>query len=323
MGAAATLPPGASAADWVELVESGETFTGYCSPDGKTWTKVGSTTLTSTISTAYVGLAVTSHNNSSSCTATFDNVTAPGWPLPPLVPTATAVSNDQVNVTWNPQTGATSYDVERSTTSGGPYTTIATGITSTSYTDTSVNLSSGAQYYYVVSAIVGGSQTAAGPQAAVGFPELTGNIIGTAGSYNNSGNTIANVFDGNLNTFFDGPTANGCWVGLDFGVGVSSVITQVNYCPRSGFESRMEGGVFQGEPVELQRCGHARHGDGATRHRRVHVGERHQYRGVSLRPLSFARQQLGQRGRAAVSWLSVFQRRSSARQPGSSPEPVP
>jgi hypothetical protein len=33
---------------------------------------------------------------------------------------------------------------------------------------------------------------------------------------------------------------------LDFGVGVSNVITQINYCPRSGFESRMVGGVFQG-----------------------------------------------------------------------------
>ncbi|MGO9115563.1 MAG: carbohydrate-binding protein [Thermoguttaceae bacterium] len=237
---------GISAPYWVELVESGETFTGYCSPDGKTWTEVGSTTLTSSISTAYVGLAVTSHNNSSLCTATFDNVSALGWPLPPLVANATAVSSSQVNLTWNPQSGATSYNVKRSTTSGGPYTTIATGLATTNYTDTSANLSGGSTYYYVVSAIVGGSETANGPEAALGFSKLTGAIIGTPGSYNNSGNTIANVFDGNLNTFFDGPTANGCWAGLDFGAGASDVITQINYCPRSGFESRMVGGIFQG-----------------------------------------------------------------------------
>ena len=47
-------------------------------------------------------------------------------------------------------------------------------------------------------------------------------------------------------TFFDGPTANGCWAGLDFGAGVVNIITQIAYCPRSTFESRMVGGLFQG-----------------------------------------------------------------------------
>jgi hypothetical protein len=75
---------------------------------------------------------------------------------------------------------------------------------------------------------------------------LSGGIIGTAGSYNNLGNTISNVFDNNLGTFFDGPTANGCWAGLDFGLGVSNVVAQINYCPRTGFESRIVGGSFQG-----------------------------------------------------------------------------
>ena len=60
-------------------------------------------------------------------------------------------------------------------------------------------------YYYVVSAIVSGSETGNSPEAAVRFPKLTGGIIGTAGSWDNSGNTITNVFDGNLNTFFDAP----------------------------------------------------------------------------------------------------------------------
>jgi hypothetical protein len=94
--------------------------------------------------------------------------------------------------------------------------------------------------------VVGGSETANSAVAALSFPELTGAIIGTSGSYNNSGNTITNVFDNNLGTFFDGPTANGCWAGLDFGAGVSNVITQINYCPRSASGSRMVGGIFQG-----------------------------------------------------------------------------
>jgi hypothetical protein len=77
---------------------------------------------------------------------------------------------------------------------------------------------------------------------------LIGNIIGTPGSWNNGGNTIAKVFDNNLNTYFDAPTgATGTWVGLDFGAGVSNVIAQINYWPRSGYESRLVGGVFQGD----------------------------------------------------------------------------
>lgn len=77
--------------------------------------------------------------------------------------------------------------------------------------------------------------------------KLTGTIIGTAGSYDNSGNTIANVFDNNLATFFDAPVATGAWVGLDFGVGISNVIGQINYWPRTGWSSRMSGGVFEGD----------------------------------------------------------------------------
>jgi glucuronoarabinoxylan endo-1,4-beta-xylanase len=72
---------GLSAPYWVKLVRSGNTFTGYRSPDGTNWTQQGTATFTMS-STAYVGLAVTAHNNSSMATATFDNVSAPGWPAP-------------------------------------------------------------------------------------------------------------------------------------------------------------------------------------------------------------------------------------------------
>jgi hypothetical protein len=73
--------------------------------------------------------------------------------------------------------------------------------------------------------------------------KLTGKTIGTAGSYKNSGTTIAKATDGNLSTFFDGPTANGNWVGLDFGV--SKTISEIAFDPRSGYGSRMVGGKFQ------------------------------------------------------------------------------
>ncbi len=86
-----------------------------------------------------------------------------------------------------------------------------------------------------------------GPLPARADNKLTGTIIGTSGSWNNSGNTKEMAMDGNLSTFFDGPDpGTGEWVGLDFGSGVSNTISQVRYCPRSGWASRMVGGKFQG-----------------------------------------------------------------------------
>jgi Malectin domain/F5/8 type C domain len=73
--------------------------------------------------------------------------------------------------------------------------------------------------------------------------QLTGVPIGTAGSYQGAGNTITKAFDGNLSTYFDGPTANGDWLGMD--LGAAHTITQISYAPRSGWASRMVGGIFQ------------------------------------------------------------------------------
>jgi len=160
---------GLNAPYWVKLVRSGNTFTGYCSPDGVTWTQQGTATFTMA-STALVGLAITSHNSSSVCTATFDNVTAPGWPLLPGAPsglTATA-GNAQVALSWSPISGASSYNLKSATNSGGPYV-VLTNVATTTYTNT--GLLDGMTYYYVASAlnIAGEStnsvQASATPQA--------------------------------------------------------------------------------------------------------------------------------------------------------------
>jgi hypothetical protein len=149
---------GPNAPYWVKLVRSGNAFTGYCSPDGTNWTQIGSTTITMG-SAVYVGLAVTSHTVSTLCTATFDNMTAPNWPTSaaPSGLVTTAVSTTQINLSWNACTNATGYNIKRSTTSGGPYTTIAAGVTTTNFDDTDVVADT--TYYYVVSAWVGGSET--------------------------------------------------------------------------------------------------------------------------------------------------------------------
>ncbi|MBU6409051.1 MAG: heparin lyase I family protein, partial [Verrucomicrobia bacterium] len=67
---------------WVKIVRSGSTFTGYYSADGSTWTQIASTNVTMATS-ATAGLAVTSHDTASANTATFDNVSISGSSPPP------------------------------------------------------------------------------------------------------------------------------------------------------------------------------------------------------------------------------------------------
>jgi regulation of enolase protein 1 (concanavalin A-like superfamily) len=59
--------------NWLRLVRSGNVFTGYRSSDGVTWTQVGSATIPMATAVT-VGLVVTSTDNTTSGTATFDNV---------------------------------------------------------------------------------------------------------------------------------------------------------------------------------------------------------------------------------------------------------
>lgn len=58
---------------WLRLQRSGNTFTAYTSPDGSTWTEVGSATMTMT-DPVTIGLFVCSHNNNELNTSTFNNV---------------------------------------------------------------------------------------------------------------------------------------------------------------------------------------------------------------------------------------------------------
>jgi hypothetical protein len=76
-----------------------------------------------------------------------------GGCTPPAAPTglsATAVSQTQVNLSWSASSGATSYNVYRSTTSGGPYTSIGSS-TTTSFSDTTASCNT--TYFYVVRAV--------------------------------------------------------------------------------------------------------------------------------------------------------------------------
>ena len=68
-----------TAPHWVKIVRSGSTISGYESGDGSTWTLVGSDTFVMGTS-AYIGLAVSSHVSGSLATATFDHVSTSSAP---------------------------------------------------------------------------------------------------------------------------------------------------------------------------------------------------------------------------------------------------
>ena len=84
--------PEYTAPAWVRLVRAGSTFTAYTSSDGSAWTQIGSASIPMATS-AYVGLAVTAHNNSVLNSSSFDNVAViPSVNLPPVV-TLTSPTN--------------------------------------------------------------------------------------------------------------------------------------------------------------------------------------------------------------------------------------
>ncbi|MGD1085303.1 MAG: hypothetical protein ABSA47_11225 [Verrucomicrobiota bacterium] len=202
---------------------SGGPYTTIASP---TTTNYTDTTAVNGTTYYYVVAAV----NGGGTSANSSQVSAtPEPPIPP-VPTglqATA-GNDQVALVWNASTGATSYNVGRSTTSGGPYTTIASP-TTTNYTDTTaVN---GTTYYYVVAAVNGGgtsancSQVSATPSSSIlPSPWVTTNIgaVGIPGSatYNNGLWTVtgsgANIYYAS-DTFFYvyQPSSGNCSIQAD------------------------------------------------------------------------------------------------------------
>jgi hypothetical protein len=103
------------------------------------------------------GAGVAAIKNSSTSTSTSTSV-----PAAPTGLSATA-GNATVSLEWTASSNATGYNVKRATTSGGPYTQIATS-TSSAFSDTSVT--NGTPYYYVVSAVDSAGESADSAQVS-------------------------------------------------------------------------------------------------------------------------------------------------------------
>src|SRR6267154_3323234 len=96
-----------------------------------------------------------------------------------------AAGNAQVSLTWNASGGATSYNLKRATTAGGPYATIGSS-TISSFMNT--GLTNGARYFYVVSALNSAGESAnsvevnATPTAPVTPPAAPTGLQATTGN---------------------------------------------------------------------------------------------------------------------------------------------
>jgi fibronectin type 3 domain-containing protein len=96
-----------------------------------------------------------------------------------------AAGNAQVSLTWNASNGATSYNVKRATTTGGPYTIVGSP-TSNSFTN--IGLTNGTSYFFVVSALNSAGESAnsaevtATPAASVTPPAAPAGLVATSGN---------------------------------------------------------------------------------------------------------------------------------------------
>lgn len=113
-----------------------------------------------------------------------------------------AVENDSVVLNWSSVTGASGYNIKRSTSSGGPYSTIASGVTGTTYTDN--GLTYGTTYYYVVTAVNASGESVSSNEASGTpiAPAPSGRAIltlhlsdGNEKEYDLSANELTNFLD--------------------------------------------------------------------------------------------------------------------------------
>jgi fibronectin type 3 domain-containing protein len=184
---------------------------------GGPYTQVGTSTTTSfadsglTCNTAYFYVVTASNGTcSSGNSAQATTTTAACTCTPPAAPTGvTATANGQTaaNVSWTASTGATSYAILRSTTSGGPYTQVGTS-TTTSFADS--GLTCNTTYYYVVTASNGTCSSGNSAQAAATTAACSGCTTTTL--YSNTFESGSGLSDWTKGSFNGGSTTD--WRGI-------------------------------------------------------------------------------------------------------------
>ncbi len=115
---------------------------------------------------------------------------------PPSAPAGLSATagEAQVALSWSAVSGATSYSVKRASVSGGPYATVATGLTATAHTDT--GLVNGTTYYYIVTAHQGVAESARSAQVSATPVALLSPIESWRVTHFGSASATGNAADG-------------------------------------------------------------------------------------------------------------------------------
>ena len=152
-----------------------------------------------------VGLAV---NTPADVVVTYNGtaqtITQPAVPAPPSAPTgvAAASTTGPITLSWTAPSPNLVYRVQRATKSGGPYTTVASDLITTSYVDSTVI--PGTTYYYVIIAANAGGE---GPASAEASTTSAGSSLQTLLSFNETSGTSAadSTVNGRHGTLVNGP----------------------------------------------------------------------------------------------------------------------
>ncbi|KAF0094299.1 MAG: APHP domain-containing protein [Puniceicoccaceae bacterium 5H] len=162
----------------------------------------------------------------------------------PAVPAnlSAAAGNGQVSLSWASSTGASSYDLYRSTASNNQGSTpYQSGLSGTSYTDNAV--SNGTTYYYKVAAVnaVGSSALSAEASATPGNISEENLALGAAitGQTDNALYPAENAVDGDLTTYWESQGLPGTLtVDLGLSSNVNHVTLKLN--PDAAWSSRQQ-----------------------------------------------------------------------------------
>jgi hypothetical protein len=213
-----------TASYWVKLERIGNMITGYVSPDGTNWAATDVGRINGPLpATIYAGLVVSSVSNGQLNTSTFSNVRITGGNggAPSVIPAAPAAlyaapGDGAVPLRWQQSFGATGYTVMRATSSGGPYSAVASNVTDGSYTDTSVT--NGTTYYYTVVAANSAGTSASSPEdsATPAHPLVNVATGGSAIDSSNDATSAAWAFDRNSASHWWHTVSTG-WLRYDLG----------------------------------------------------------------------------------------------------------
>jgi hypothetical protein len=144
---------------WLRLTRSGNSMTASYSNDGTKWTQTATSVSLNLPASTLVGLAGGGQNTTLTSTL-FDNVVFLGTPVATIEPGLASLS-------WQSSPGLT-FTVERAASSGGPFTVLASGQSSTTFTDPNVSVGTTSYYRVSTSGELGGASVS--PVVGANYP---------------------------------------------------------------------------------------------------------------------------------------------------------